>query len=217
MLHRGFVLPEIELNLWVNLGAPFAGFYAFSAALHDTESRGAMGGGLKRLAAAWVCGAAVALAAWSAPGFSIAFTSAACFAGLVYFAVFDLRTMTIPVFPVLGFATLGLSATLITLGMKVAVLNALCAVIGFAAFELLGVLFRYVRGVDGIGKGDSYVAAALAAWLGGEGLAWSVVLGGFVGLGWGALVGRSAAEPFPLVPPLVAGAFLVHIIGHLFV
>lgn len=81
--------------------------------------------------------------------------------------------------------------------------HAVAAALGYGAFRLLALAYRWLRGRDGLGEGDAKLMAALGAWDGLERLSW-VLLGGACGglllaLWWrgrGQAVEAGTAIPF---------------------
>ena len=81
--------------------------------------------------------------------------------------------------------------------------HALAAALGYTALRGLALLYRRLRGRDGLGEGDAKLLAALGAWVGLDNLP-SVVLGAaLAGLAWagllrlrGAALTGSTALPF---------------------
>lgn len=62
------------------------------------------------------------------------------------------------------------------------------AMAGYAALELLRLLYRRLRGREGLGGGDPKLFAAIGAWLGWAWLPWVLVGASFAGLGAAALL-----------------------------
>ena len=60
--------------------------------------------------------------------------------------------------------------------------HALGALLGFLSLEGLALLYRRLRGREGIGRGDAKLLAAAGAWLGWQPLPWVVVLAAGIGL-----------------------------------
>jgi leader peptidase (prepilin peptidase)/N-methyltransferase len=56
------------------------------------------------------------------------------------------------------------------------------AAIGFAAFWLIAIIYRRLRGRDGLGLGDAKLVAGLGAWIAWEGLATIIFLGAVFGI-----------------------------------
>ncbi len=129
---------------------------------------------------------------------------------LIYLAAFDLRFMAVPVAPVFVLGAIGLGFAYFD---GVIVEHALAALSGWAAFAAIDRFYQAIRGESGLGAGDALVAGLIGAWLSWEGLAWSVALGGVVGVIFAVARGAKRREPMPFVPALAAGAGFVLIGG----
>ena len=151
---------------------------------------------------AFVAMVLAALAVASAPTLADALCCLYLATILSYLAAFDLRTMAVPVTPILFAVALGLGVSVVEGALFE---RAAAALAGGAVFVALDLLHRRMRGRIGLGAGDALVAAMIGAWLGPELLAWSVALGGSLGLAWGAARQQNDA-PLPFVPALAAGA-----------
>lgn len=94
--------------------------------------------------------------------------------------------------------------------------NAVAAAAGFVLFRLVSLLYRRLRGRDGMGAGDAKLLAAIGAWTGLEALP-SVVLGAAVaGLGFALLLrmrGRRVTRTtsIPFGPCLALAGFAVRL------
>ena len=93
-------------------------------------------------------------------------------------------------------------------------------VVGYAALWLVNVLFRSVRGRDGLGLGDAKLMAGAGAWLGWEKLPFVVLAASALGLayvGLDRLRGRSfdAGRKLPFGPYLCLGFFAMWV-GELY-
>lgn len=140
---------------------------------------------------------------------------------LVALAAVDLRTRLLPD---------ALSLPLLLLGVLVAVLGPAAgleppvtgadsltgAVAGFSVFALLGLLYRRLRGRDGLGLGDAKLLAAAGAWLGWQALPGTVLAAALLGLGQAVLAGahRDPAREVPFGPAL-ALAFWIGLVALL--
>lgn len=94
------------------------------------------------------------------------------------------------------------------------------AVAGFTLFAAVGLLYRVLRGREGLGLGDAKLLAAAGAWVGWAGLPGVVLLGAVFGLAAalamrmaGREVGRATELPFG--PPLALAFWLVWLYGPL--
>jgi leader peptidase (prepilin peptidase) / N-methyltransferase len=185
--------------MWAVMSAPAGAAYAVAAAnrarFDEPTDRLGTGAGL-----AIVLLALGAVA--TAPSANAALQIVLFSTMLAYLAAFDLRSMSIPVWPVLFFCVVGLG---LSLADGVAIEHALAGSLGYTAFAALNALYRAVRGQNGLGEGDALIAAMIGTWLGAEALAWSVAIGGLLGMG-AALVLRRTQSPLPFVPALAAGA-----------
>ncbi|MFC7739017.1 prepilin peptidase [Roseomonas sp. GCM10028921] len=94
--------------------------------------------------------------------------------------------------------------------------HAIGALVGYAVFRFLAVVYRVWRGREGLGGGDAKLLAAAGAWVGWQGLNSVVVIAALVGLAT-ALARRSTGEPLgaatavPFGPGLALGLWLVRL------
>lgn len=87
---------------------------------------------------------------------------------LIALAVFDLRELRLPDVLTLPLILAGLGqAALLGLGVTNALIGAAA---GYAAFVLIELTYRRLRGQDGLGRGDAKLLAAGGAWCGWSGL-----------------------------------------------
>ncbi len=98
--------------------------------------------------------------------------------------------------------------------------HAIGAVAGFAAFFIIRLAYRRVRGREGLGMGDAKLLAAGGAWVAWPGLPGIVLWAAVAGLAGAlirALTGRrvSAADRIPFGPYLCGGIWLVWLYGPL--
>lgn len=131
----------------------------------------------RRTAAALAAG--LAIAAWAAlADDEPARLAANCLLGwtLLALAWIDWRSMRLPDALTLPLLLAGLLATWLDRPGDLPA-HLLGALAGFAAFALVGWLYRRLRGQEGLGLGDAKLLAAGGAWLGWEGLASVVLLG----------------------------------------
>jgi leader peptidase (prepilin peptidase) / N-methyltransferase len=131
---------------------------------------------------------------------------------LAAIALVDLRTRRIPDGLNAMLLACGLAEAFFVEGDMIAALIGACA--GFAAFALLGLAYRRVRGHDGLGLGDAKLLGAAGAWLGWIGLPFVVLLAASAGLGYVAyerLRGREVdpMQVLPFGPFLCAGVLIV--------
>lgn len=149
------------------------------------------------------------------------YTALAALAGFIVMllSLIDMRTGLLPdalTLPLLG---LGLvSAGLADGGHHWAALTgdaAAGAVLGWVCPWLLMLIFKRVRGRDGMGGGDLKLLAALGAWLGWQGLPAALLLACVAGLLWAMWAQRSLLPTgsYPFGPFLAAGGAYVFLAG----
>lgn len=126
-------------------------------------------------------------------------------AGLAYLSAFDLRALAAPVLPLIAGIALGLIWASVE---GVLVDRLLASSLGLSCFLAIDAGFKWLRGKSGLGAGDALVAAFIGAWLGGEGLAWSVALGAAAGALFCLLRRWPREKPLAFVPALAAGVLL---------
>lgn len=123
----------------------------------------------------------------------------------------DARTRRIPDWLNAAMGLCGLAAAfLLGRGLLDSVIGAAA---GYLAIALLALIYRRLRGRDGIGLGDAKFLAASGAWLGWSALPFVVLLGSSFGLIWivierlrGKKVGGQDSIAFG--PALAAGTFI---------
>ncbi len=136
---------------------------------------------------------------------------------LLTLAWIDLRSMLLPdalTLPLLA-AGLGLAALA---GRDLLADRAAAAALGFGLFESLALIYRRLRGREGLGMGDSKLLAALGAWLGLAALPLVMLLAACIGLaavGGATLAGRRLAHDtaIPFGPCLAASGWLIWLYG----
>lgn len=136
---------------------------------------------------------------------------------LIALAVIDRETGYLPDALTLPLMVLGLSVNAFSLFAPLAA-SALGAVIGYGAFRLIDLAFHRLRGIEGLGQGDSKLLAALGAWLGWTALPPAVFLAALLALAGvaaaalgGEKVGRETPVPFG---PALATAGALAMIAH---
>lgn len=138
------------------------------------------------------------------------------FAVLAYLAIIDLRFLVVPVRLCLAVVAVGIFYAAVIGGARTGVEAALVAGLSWAVLQSIALIYRAVRGRDGLGSGDALVAAALGAWTPAVDIAWSVATGCLATLAL-VLAARRAhsAQAFPLAPGLASGAAAVFIFRRL--
>ncbi|MDX6750974.1 A24 family peptidase [Geminicoccaceae bacterium 1502E] len=137
---------------------------------------------------------------------------------LLALALVDLRTMLLPDALTLPLLLAGvLLAALgprLSLPAPVAAADSLIgAAAGFAVFALIALLYRRLRGRDGLGLGDAKLLAAAGAWLGWQALPATVLTAAVAGLCLAVLAGahRDPSREVPFGPAL-ALAFWIELL-----
>ncbi len=115
---------------------------------------------------------------------------------LLCLAWIDWDSMTLP--DVLTLPLIG-AGLLATLGFDHGVLtdHAVAAAFGYTAFQGLAIIYRSLRGKDGLGQGDAKLLAALGAWVGLEGLPGVVLGAALTGLAAALLLSLSGRKMSP--------------------
>lgn len=163
--------------------------------------------------------AALAVALWAAavlPGMLI---WAGCLLGwsLLGAAVIDWRHTVLPDVLVLPLIPAGIGFQAL-LGSPAWSDHAIGALLGFASFATVTLLYRQVRGREGLGWGDAKLLAAAGAWVSWAGLPSVVLLAALFGLA-GAAVRRMAGHELvatteiPFGPALALAIWLVWLYG----
>ncbi|MDO9712286.1 prepilin peptidase [Paracraurococcus lichenis] len=139
----------------------------------------------------------------------------ACGLGWVLLALgwIDWERMLLPDLLTLPLIPAGLAVTL-ALAPQDLTAHALGAVLGYAAFRGLALLYRALRGREGLGEGDAKLLAVAGAWLGWPGLPDVVLLAALLGLALAGLQalrrGRlDAAARLPFGPCLALALWLL--------
>ena len=161
-------------------------------------------------------GACLGLGLWAAyvmpPGFLLA---ASCVLGwtLLVLATVDMLALRLPDLLTLPLIAAGLVVSWF-LPERDLLGHAIGAAVGLAAFWSIAMLYRAMRGQEGLGMGDMKLAAAAGAWLGWQALAFVVLLACAVGLVWVGIAtmrrGRAALDE--RIPFGIALAFAIWII-----
>lgn len=141
--------------------------------------------------------------------------------GLLTLAWIDAETFLLPDVLTLPLILIGLGAAWL-LQWPPIVDSAAGAAVGYVAFRLVALAYRWVRGRDGLGGGDAKLLAVAGAWLGWQALG-NVVLGAaLAGILWFVATrpaGRSDEQPvegpreLPFGPALAIAIWLVRLYG----
>lgn len=152
--------------------------------------------------------AAVAVVLWAAFVLDGWLYWATCLLGwaLLALAAADLRTMLLPDALTLPLLVAGL-AVAAALGGDRLPAHLAGAVVGFAVLCAVGILYRWLRGRDGIGLGDAKLLGAAGAWVGWLGLPSVLLVAGATAL-VAVIVARLAGRPVGAADPVPFGAFL---------
>jgi leader peptidase (prepilin peptidase)/N-methyltransferase len=144
---------------------------------------------------------------------------AACFAGwsLLALAWIDAQTMLLPDVLTLPLIPAGLFATAWLDPGQVAD-HAIAAVLGFLALRGIDLVYRRLRGREGLGAGDAKLLAALGAWVGLAELPTVLLGAALAGLLWALVlrlrgVALSATTALPFGPFLALAGWLVLLFG----
>ncbi len=165
--------------------------------------------------------AALALAVWALavlPGW-LAWAGSALGWALLALALIDARHLILPDSLTLPLVPAGLLVAWVVDPGKLAD-HAFGAALGFAGIALIALVYRRLRGREGIGLGDAKLFAAAGAWVSWQGLPGVLLLAAASGL-LGHLVaarlsGRGAGErELPFGPYVAAGVWLVWLYGPL--
>ena len=165
--------------------------------------------------------AALALAVWAAFVTSGWILVASCGLGwtLLTLAVIDWRTGLLPDLLTLPLVAAGLG---VAFAVDAASLldHIIGAVAGFVAFAALSLVYRRLRGRDGLGLGDAKLLAASGAWLSWSGLPTTILFAAVIGLAL-VLARRARGEALQATdrlafgPALAAATWLVWLYGPL--
>ena len=171
--------------------------------------------------------AAFAVAAWAVAAHTAAAPSAGigpdallwldCIFGwtLLALAWIDWDHMLLPDALTLPLIPAGLAATA-WLQPNLATDHALAAALAYAALRTIAVIYRRIRGRDGLGEGDAKLLAAIAAWTGLETLPWVLLVAALLGL-TAALLMRlrghqvQSATAIPFGPCLAVAGWIVRL------
>lgn len=163
--------------------------------------------------------AALAVAVWAAMVTSGAVLWASCVLGwtLLALAWIDVRHLILPDALTLPLLVAGLAAGVLLDPSGVAG-HAIGAAAGYAAFQLVAITYRILRGREGLGAGDAKLLAAAGAWVSWQGLPGVVLIAAVTGVA-GILAAAAfgvAVEPsrrVPFGPFLCLGFWLIWLYG----
>ena len=127
------------------------------------------------------------------------------FGMLAALAVIDFRTFILPNLLTLPLIAIGLGFAYWQNGLKPALIG---ATIGYAGFVLLELIYKKVRGKDGLGRGDAKLLAAGGAWCGWYGLPFIILIASASGLVHALLQRKNETPILPFGPHLALGIFL---------
>lgn len=131
---------------------------------------------------------------------------------LLLAAWIDAKTFVLPDWLTLPLILAGLGVTAIQTPTALT-LHAAGATLGFASFWSINVVYRRLRGFDGLGLGDAKLLAAGGAWTGVASLLDIVLVAGLLGLGTSLLMRARWQAPLPFGPALAAAIFGVRLIN----
>jgi prepilin signal peptidase PulO-like enzyme (type II secretory pathway) len=136
---------------------------------------------------------------------------------LLTLAVFDFYRMILPNWLNLSLAAAGATQS-VRIGQPSVIDAALGAFAGGGSLLLVAALFRRLRGIDGLGRGDLKLAAAAGIWTGWQGIPLMLLVASvsalvfFVGRAvWNGSLDRGA--PLPFGPFLGLGTFLAWLVN----
>lgn len=132
-------------------------------------------------------------------------------AGLAVIVVEDLRRFRIPDYASLPLIAGGVLCAALRDAAGPAVIG---AVLGYALMFAVEVLYRRIRGRDGLGRGDAKLFAAAGAWVGWSGLPMVLLIAAGSGLVLAVLTGRRDA-PMPFGPFLAGGLVVALAVGRI--
>lgn len=136
---------------------------------------------------------------------------------LLFAALVDFRTFLLPDVVTIGLIPAGLAVSYALGGLDEFVWAAAGAAAGYLILTVIALLYRMLRGREGLGMGDAKLLAAGGAWCGLLALPWIVAIGaGLTLFGvaiasvFGTKLTRDLALPFG--PGLAAGVFLAFLL-----
>ena len=126
---------------------------------------------------------------------------------LITLAVIDFRTFVLPNIITFPLIAGGVIFAYLLADWKAAAMGAIIGYVGFVALEII---YKQIRGRDGLGRGDAKLLAAGGAWCGWYGLPFIILVGSASGLLHALLIARKtdAQQELPFGPHLALGIFL---------
>ena len=132
---------------------------------------------------------------------------------LIWAAVIDTRSMILPNYLTLPLIPAGLA--LAWLQPPELTARLIGAAAGFLVFAGIALLYRKIRGRDGLGLGDAKLLAAAGAWVGWQALPSVVLIASVGGLVWALITRPSGQTRIAFGPFLALGFWLVWRFGAL--
>ena len=126
---------------------------------------------------------------------------------LIALSVIDLKTFRLPNVLTFSLIALGLLDAYFFVGQFYERL--IGAALGYGVFVSIELLFKKLRGKDGLGRGDAKLLAAGGAWCGWMGLPFIVLIGSGMGLIAALFPSMRQQSKIPFGPFLALGIFIV--------
>lgn len=124
-----------------------------------------------------------------------------------FLSAIDVRYHAIPVAPVYGFGGFGFGFVVWEMGAGELPSVLLLSLAAWLALRVLARIFLLLRGREGLGSGDALILGALGPWLGVEHLAWALLVGAVLTIGYAvATADRGTGGALPFAPGLMIGA-----------
>ncbi len=136
------------------------------------------------------------------------------FSGLLLLAIIDFRKMILPdilTLPLVGF---GLLSGFFQDSLTSSIIG---AIIGYTVLLVIEIIYKNLRKIDGIGRGDAKLLAAGGAWCGWYGLPFIILIASASGLAHAFLLSRKYKKnniKLPFGPHLALGIFIVWFVLH---
>ena len=128
---------------------------------------------------------------------------------LIALSVIDLKTFRLP--NVLTFSLIGsglIQAWLVSGELQSKIIGAIA---GYSIFVAVELVFKHIRGKDGLGRGDAKLLAGGGAWVGWAGLPFIVLIGSGMGLVAALFPSIRKTGKVPFGPFLALGILIVWI------